>query len=137
MERRVHVRRGNVGLRRPAGRKECGVWPVHVPTESRSRRPPAIDHRLVMSLRDAALGPSRPGHGAAEGGGSQAAEALITEAEQGQPCGNCVQLTDGTGGGGASASGFLRTQPDEKLPPDSPAKVSVNHKLTPTSGRCL
>lgn len=85
----------------PPSRKECRVWPVHVPTESRSRRPPAIDHRLVMSLWDAALGPSRPGHGAAEGGGSQAAEALITEAEQGQPCGNCVQLTDGTGGGGA------------------------------------
>lgn len=59
-----------------------------------------------MSLRDATLGPSSLGFGTAAGqlkrGSSQATEALITEAEQGQPCGNCVQLTDGTGGGGAS-----------------------------------
>lgn len=65
-----------------------------------------VDHRLVMSLRDATLGPSSLGFGTAAGqlkrGSSQAAEALITEAEQGQPCGNCVQLTDGTGGGGAT-----------------------------------
>lgn len=79
-----------------------------------------VDHRLVMSLRVAALGPSRPGHGVAAGqlkwgGSSQATEALITEAEQGQPCGNCVQLTDGTGGGGAPAGGFLCTEASQKL----------------------
>lgn len=50
-----------------------------------------------MPLRDAAL--ALPGRGTEEGGSRQAAEALITEAEQGQPCGNCVQLTDGTGRG--------------------------------------
>lgn len=79
--------------------------------------PGALRSRRSQAGDVFAEGRARPFQaGALKGGGRrQATEALITEAEQGQPCGNCAQLTDGTGGGGATAGGLLATEPPGKV----------------------
>lgn len=43
---------------------------------------------------------ARPSGQQLKKGSSQATEGLITDPGRGQPCGNCVQLTEGTGRGG-------------------------------------
>lgn len=72
-----------------------------------------------MSLRDAALEPvqagARPSGQQLKRGSSQATEGLITDPDRGQPCGNCVQLPEGTGGGSTVCRWFYFVCPYKTL----------------------
>lgn len=56
---------------------------------------------------------------AEERGSSQATEGLITDPDQGQPCGNCAQLTEDAGGSTVRTwfcyAGFCALRKEDKL----------------------
>lgn len=84
------------------------VWRVHVPTSAAVVFcAPALVLLTVSWCLCGTPHSACPGWGPAASSwkrrSSQATEGLITDSDQGQPCGNCVQLTEGMAYGGGSA----------------------------------